>query len=100
MPRAYHRDYSRNYYHKKRAEYKALLGGKCVKCGSDADLHFDHVDPTTREFRIGRLLSFSKAKALLELKKCQLLCHPCHKLKTYEQWTVNGVRRDVDRNRT
>lgn len=100
MPREYHRNYSRNYYHQKRAEYKTLLGGKCIKCGATEKLQFDHIDPRSRSFRIGRLLNYSKAKATEELKKCQLLCEPCHKDKTHEQWYINGVCRDVDRNTT
>lgn len=82
--RAYHRDYSRNYYHRKRAEYVDMLGGVCVRCGSTSKLQFDHKDRMTKSFAIGKLLNVSKALALEELKKCQLLCKDCHLQKSKE----------------
>lgn len=82
MGRDYHREYSRNYYRQKRAEYTALLGGRCVRCSATEKLQFDHIEDEGRIFRLGKLLSFSKEKAIEELKKCQLLCWPCHWDKT------------------
>lgn len=81
--REYHRRYSREYYHRRKAEYIRLLGGKCAisDCQETDDLEFDHVDPKTKSFAIGKLLNVSKAAALAELKKCQLLCHEHHKEK-------------------
>jgi hypothetical protein len=71
-------EWFRGYYHKRRREYIDLLGGKGIRCGAVNDLEFDHVDPHTKRFPIGKLLSVSKDEALLELNKCQLLCHSCH----------------------
>lgn len=56
-------------------------GGSCVTCGydkCDGALQFHHLDPTKKEFTIGRfkLLSFDKIKT--ELDKCILLCANCH----------------------
>lgn len=76
------KEYFRNYYAKKRAKYIDLLGGKCVECGSMEKLDFDHKDPSTKTFPIGKLMNFSEDIVLEELKKCQLLCEDCHDVKT------------------
>lgn len=58
------------------------LGGICVECGVDSQLHIDHIDPTTKKFTIGRTASSKNKKELWEeVDKCQLLCVECHKNK-------------------
>lgn len=64
-------------YHKRRAEGIALLGGKCIVCGSTEKLEFDHVDPALKDFDVSRP-SLSRAVWLAELAKCQLLCEEHH----------------------
>ncbi len=59
-----------------------MLGGKCVKCESVENLQFNHIDPNTKSFAIGKLLNFPKQVVSDELKKCQLLCKSCHNDKT------------------
>jgi len=82
------RAYQREWMAKRRRKALALLGGKCVRCGSTEDLEFDHIDPTTKDHRLrGRLRqgfpwSWSWTRILAELDKCQLLCEPCHERKT------------------
>jgi hypothetical protein len=56
-------------------------GGGCAVCGYDAyigNLHFHHVDPSTKSFP----LSMGKGKSLAayreEAKKCVLVCANCH----------------------
>lgn len=80
--REYHRNYSIDYYHRKKNELIQLLGGQCLKCGSVYNLEFDHIDPTTKLFPISNLLSHAWDVVLVEVKKCQLLCSDCHKKKT------------------
>lgn len=58
------------------------LGGKCVKCGATERLDFDHVDPSTKSFTIGRKTSCSEKLFEEELAKCQLLCKTCHEEKS------------------
>lgn len=58
------------------------LGGKCVRCGSVDRLQFDHVDRTTKTKVIGSMLTQKEATLQAELAKCQLLCQPCHSLKS------------------
>lgn len=61
------------------------LGGKCVYCGGHKDLQFDHIDPSTKSFTILSRYYYKLDTILEELKKCQLLCKPCHKLKTIQE---------------
>lgn len=58
------------------------LGGKCVKCGATENLEFDHIIPANKSFEISGGGTFSEKRWQEELKKCQLLCKPCHQQKT------------------
>lgn len=60
-------------------EYK---GSKCEICGFDkpvpACYDFHHIDPNSKEFRIGgKSISIERLKA--EVDKCMLLCANCHR---------------------
>jgi len=90
MDREYHRDYSREYYHKRKQEIIEKMGGKCVCCGSVTDLQFDHIIPTTKSFPISKLLNFSKKKIDEEILKCQLLCKECHLNKSRIDWSISN----------
>lgn len=79
----YMRKYMLARYHRRRAEIVQRLGGKCVKCGSIELLEIDHVDPKSKVHDFGkRLAGLSAAKLEEEVKKAQLLCDPCHNLKS------------------
>jgi hypothetical protein len=63
----------------------ALAGGKCVRCGSIDQLQFDHIDSTQKSFILsGCYIDKAWEKVMEEFAKCQLLCHPCHRIKTIE----------------
>jgi hypothetical protein len=56
------------------------MGNKCQICKYDkckAALEIHHVDPTTKEYSINEIKSWSKMCA--ELPKCILLCANCHR---------------------
>ena len=75
-------EYMLKRYHKRMAEVRERLGGKCVVCGTMEDLDVDHIEPHKKEFTIGnRLVSCSLETLEKELAKCQLLCKPCHREK-------------------
>lgn len=81
---AYLNEYMQKRYYKRKAWAQELLGGKCVECGATDNLEFDHIDPETKSFTIGRkLVSVAQATLEAEIAKCQLLCYNCHKVKTY-----------------
>ena len=69
-------------YNKRKAEAIEILGGACVICGSTEDLQFDHLNPSTKKFALGKLWSSTQEHFLEELTKCQLLCFGCHQIKT------------------
>ncbi len=86
--RSKHAEYELNRYHALRIEAIMMLGGKCSSCGSVDNLEFDHINPKNKSFHISALWSISKQKFLIELKKCQLLCSTCHKIKTSAEKSV------------
>lgn len=66
-------------YHRRRKETIEKLGGQCAQCGSADSLQIDHIDPATKEYDVGRgLAGLAAVKLEEEVKKCQLLCTPCH----------------------
>ena len=78
-----HREWMRERYDKYRAHGIKALGGKCASCGADNhdDLHFDHIDPSTKSFEVADKTNLSLGKWVAEVAKCQLLCSGCHKKK-------------------
>lgn len=77
--------YRLRYMHRLRQEWIAE-NGPCVQCGSAEQLEVDHIDPTTKDPRLGpagsRMWSWGKEARAIELAKCQVLCHTCHNAKT------------------
>lgn len=62
----------------KALEYK---GGKCTHCGYNkckASLHFHHLDPNQKEFKLSGNWGLSWSKIKKELDKCELVCANCH----------------------
>lgn len=76
-------DYMKARRGKRRAKYIELLGGKCSNCGSTNQLEFDHKDSKKKEFDLNDIRDGSEETILKELKKCVLLCKPCHMEKGY-----------------
>ncbi len=81
-------DYAKKYYIKKIEKYKKYLGGKCMSCGSEDNLEFDHINPNTKEFTITKKPTYSWSVIKKELDKCQLLCRECHYKKTKNNFPV------------
>lgn len=79
-------EYHRNRKRQRRQKYIDMLGGKCENCGSRIDLHFDHKDPTLKEFHISRMINAPDDLVTKEVKKCRLLCQDCHRQKTRDNW--------------
>lgn len=87
----------RQYLLKRRAELWQIvyneLGQGCKKCGSKNKYYLvvDHIDPNSKDPRIGKKsildTSFAIPELINELKKCQLLCTECHGYKTGSERT-------------
>lgn len=80
----------------KRARQEKLVNyledKKCEFCGfSDIRaLHFDHIDPSKKEFGIARAINdgYHWDRTLKEIEKCRILCANCHRIRTaqHEDW--------------
>jgi hypothetical protein len=79
--------YMRDRRARRRAAMIALLGGKCVRCGTTDRLEIDHIDPATKLFALSGY-DGPWAKVLTELRKCQLLCYGEHKEKSDSEESV------------
>ena len=64
--------------------YLALKGGCCQACGFnkyEGALEFHHVDPSSKDDSIAKMMRHpSSPKILEELKKCVLVCSNCHRM--------------------
>jgi hypothetical protein len=80
---AYHKD-SRVKRHAKIDRYKLDKG--CIDCGY-ADhpiaLDFDHRDPDLKTLGVSAMLTYSWARIVAELDKCDVRCANCHRIKTH-----------------
>lgn len=84
------REYQAAYRRKRRSETIEYLGGKCVVCGTTENLEFNHKDPTTKSFNLGRF--WGKLEDYwAEVDKCELLCKTHHAEETKRQWVAGTV---------
>ena len=72
------REYQRVWHNARRVGW--LEGKTCVRCGSTKSLQVDHIDPSTKVDH--KIWSWSDERRTNELAKCQVLCWPCHIIKT------------------
>lgn len=75
------RAYAREWMARRRAAF--FDGRSCVKCGSTESLELDHIDRSVKWTH--RIWSYSEEKRMVELAKCQILCHDCHLAKTIQE---------------
>lgn len=60
--------------------FKTACG--CGVCGENSHvgvLDFHHIDPTSKEFGIGGMISMSIDRIITEMRKCVVLCANCHR---------------------
>ena len=92
---SYMKEYMAKRWKARRKNAIISLGGKCVKCGSENELEFDHSDSTMKSFSISRASSMSEKAFSEELTKCQLLCKICHMEKTISSGDLGDRYRDM-----
>jgi hypothetical protein len=66
--------------------FKATLS--CVKCGQNhpATLDFHHIDRSTKEASVNKLIKYRAFKrAMEEVKKCVVLCANCHRIHHHDE---------------
>jgi hypothetical protein len=83
-------DWDKADYRKRRALAIEYLGEKCVDCGTEDGLQFDHREATKKSFEIAKNLNRCWDVLVVELDKCSLRCHPCHLSKTKKNKETGG----------
>lgn len=78
----YMRRYMIERYRQRKLKAIVFLGGKCLFCGTNKELEFDHIECKNKNFTIAKLWSVSSQRFWKEIEKCQLLCRRCHTKKT------------------
>jgi hypothetical protein len=79
-------------------QYKIALK-HCVICMIEINeknfmmFALDHRDPAQKLFNLSQARGYPAALVLAECRKCELMCHNCHHLKTHESGD-HKVRRD------
>ena len=69
--------------------YEYLSAHPCVDCGQidPVVLDFDHVDPKTKLWPVGKMLSRQATPAIeREIEKCVVRCANCHRMRTATQF--------------
>lgn len=92
MTREERNEYNRARHRTRRNKMIDYLGSECSRCGATDNLEFDHLKPDTKNFDISLKATHPWSLLLPELKKCQLLCRPCHKAKTREDFDQPNAR--------
>jgi hypothetical protein len=78
--------YKREWLQARRKAFIESRGNKCALCdATDVPFDIDHIDRTTKEYKITEIWSRTEQVRNKELDKCQLLCKPCHKHKTSQE---------------
>ena len=67
--------------------HKGLCG--CSSCGikDHRVLDYDHINPADKKYLVSQLvnLAYSLKTIKDEIRKCQVLCSNCHRIRTYEE---------------
>lgn len=82
--------FKRNKVQAKRARLaiRKLKEAPCIDCGGFfhfAAMDFDHRPGTKKKGVISQVMNISKKAALEEIKKCDLVCSNCHRVRTYNR---------------
>ena len=75
------------------AKIKEQRGGKCERCGYNKcikALEFHHLDPSQKDFTISND-HFKLVEAILESKKCILICANCHRELHDNLWKIEDI---------
>ncbi len=70
----------------KRQWFKELKKGPCADCKNSYPsyvMDFDHRPGEGKRFELRRHMGYQAADILAEIKKCDLLCANCHRMRTF-----------------
>lgn len=82
----------------RKAKLVEMFGGGCQKCGYStnlAALHFHHVEPNNKLFKLdARVLSNKKWEYIVsESEKCILLCSNCHSEEHNPELSTSNIQK-------
>ena len=84
--------YNKQQYKKKLADIKTASG--CVDCGEKNPivLDFDHLK--NKKYNISRMIhdGHSWASIKKEIKKCEVVCANCHRIRTHNRLAVKTTK--------
>jgi hypothetical protein len=66
----------------------------CVDCGQKFPpecMDFDHVSADKLE-NVSRMRRFSKERLVNEIKKCEVVCANCHRIRTKKSWIAGLIK--------
>lgn len=78
------RKWARDWTKKRRESF--FDGKSCIVCGSEERLEIHHRDPKLKVSH--NIWSWTEDKRLVELAKCDVLCHNCHKEETIKYFKI------------
>lgn len=73
---------------KKLEAIQALKNVPCADCGNvfpPICMDFDHLDASIKFDKISNMLTYSFSRILIEIKKCEIVCSNCHRIRTYNR---------------
>lgn len=73
---------------KKRLYVQKLKDVPCMDCKKSFPpyaMDFDHRDGNDKLMNISALINYSWDRLLLEIKKCDIVCAICHRIRTYKR---------------
>lgn len=79
---------NRTYNKLSQVEIEKIKDRPCSDCGGRFPhyvMDFDHLDGTTKKFSIGKRGSRTWRSTLEEIKKCEVVCSNCHRIRTYQR---------------
>lgn len=74
--------YGRERYARRHKMMLDYLGSKCTACGKNEHLQIDHINPTNKTMDLTTNYARPWLVLIAEMKKCQILCRACHRIKT------------------
>lgn len=87
-------------FRKQMREYidQKYKSGPCTDCGNcyhPECMDFDHIDPSQKKDKVSNMISYGTLEMIeAEIKKCELLCANCHRLRThYRRLTAKLIAR-------
>lgn len=72
----------------KRKMIQELKKVPCADCGGVFPpycMDFDHRNPDDKELNIAKVYAYGKERLLAEIKKCDIVCSNCHRIRTHKR---------------